>query len=290
MSKGSDIRIFGLTSEEAIEHFLPLLPEDFDLQRGAYVMVAVDKELDPVGVCWFSFDGYEYEILFIGVHPDHQRQGIGSRLLQESLRSLYKMNKVMPVMATYIRDESTADFTEFIRAQGNFFFLGNDLAYKITPGDRKASKLYQKIMAMKSNAQLFFDQPEVMQRAFLEEQKSRGLYYLTDLLKHEDEFEKDLCFCFIDDLRIVSVILVKKEAEDLYELSYIYVDEDASAMVQKVLSSAMSAFEKKAPRADLLVHAVTENSIKLVKDLFGGIRLQSDIIEAVTWDFSTKEL
>ncbi len=290
MEKKSDIKIFGLTSEEALMHFEPLLPADFDLERGGYVMGAVDEALDPVGVCWFSYDGYEYEILFIGVHPNYQRQGIGSRLLQESLRSLYRMNKVMPVMATYIRDDSTAGFTEFMRAQGNFFFLGNDLAYRITPKDRKASKLYQKIMAMKSDAQLFFDQPEVMQRAFLEEQKSRDLYYLTDLLKHEDEFEKDLCFCYIDDLRIASVIFVKKEAEDLYELTYIYVDEDTPALVQKVLSSAMSAFEKKAPKADLLVHAVTENSIKLVKDLFGGIRLQSDIIEAVTWDFSTKEI
>ncbi len=290
MSKKKDIKIFGLASEEAIDYFEPLLPKDFDMSRGRYVMGAVDPDLTPVGVCWFSFDGFEYEILFIGVHPDYRRQGIGSMLLQKTISSLYDMNNVMPVMVTYVRDESTADFTDFLRAQGNFFFLGNDLAYRITPKDRKASKLYQKILAMKSDADLFFEQPEVLQRAFVEEQKSMGLYYLADLFREKDEYEKDLCFCFIKDMRIVSALFVKKKDEDLYELSYIYVDDDTPVLVQKVLSSATSALEKLAPKADLLVHAVTENSIKLVRDLFNGISLGSDVIETAAWDFSIKEI
>ncbi|MBQ1548130.1 MAG: GNAT family N-acetyltransferase [Lachnospiraceae bacterium] len=287
--KTKEIKIFGLASEEAVMHFKPLLPEDFELKTGGYVMGAVNDDLAPIGVCWFSFDGYEYEILFIGVHPDYRRQGIGTKLLQRTLSSLYEMDMVMPVNASYIRTDFTAAFTEFLRAQGNFFFLGNDLCYRITKEDRKASKLYQKILSMKSDAKPFFDQPENVRRAFVEEQEALGFYYLTDLMEHENDYEKNLCFCYIDNLRIVSVLLVKKESKDLYELSYVYVDEDTPVFVQKVLSAAMSEFEKCAPKAELLVNAVTENSIKLVKDIFGGCNLRSDIIEAATWDYSLRE-
>ena len=123
MSKKKDIKIFGLSSKEAIDHFEPLLPKDFDMSRGRYVMGAVDADLAPVGVCWFSFDGFEYEILFIGVHPDYRRQGIGSRLLQKTLESLYDMSNVMP--AKWLRWLIKTGLTKKTQVRYTAFWIAN---------------------------------------------------------------------------------------------------------------------------------------------------------------------
>ncbi len=283
-------KVIGVTSEEILKVFGPLLPEEYNRKKGkdTFLLGAVDEEGEACGVLWYSFTGYAYEIMFLGVHPDHRRKGVGTLLLQSFLESLYKMNMVYPVWVTYLKEE-TDGFEEFMKSRHNFFYFEPDQNYKIRKFDRNYSKIYKKILGTSSNAKLFFRQSPRSIKGFLTDQEKQGLYFLNSDDLKTSEFDENLCFCMEEEGHIYSVLMVKIVDNDTRELSYVYVEEghpkQGSAM-QNMISALGKAFEENYPNTSLMVQTVNEKSNKLIKDFFPENEPFSTDIRQVMWDFS----
>lgn len=280
-------KIIGVTSEPVLELFRDILPREFESKRksNTFLLGALDEEGEACGVLWYIFTGYAYEILFMGVHPDHRRQGVGTLLLQSFFESLYKMNKVFPVNIVYLK-EDTEDFEEFIKAQKNLLFEEPDQHYKIRKFDRDHSKIYQKMLEKKSKAKPFFQQSMRSRKEFLREQQEKGLYYMDSSDLEGSEYDEDLCFCVEENEHIFGVLLVKKLSENIMELSYMYVDEERSAAALNMMAALGKAVEEKYPDAALTVQTVNEKSSNLLKGVFPENEPYYTEIRQAMWDFS----
>ena len=283
--------ITGITSNEAAGAFAMLLPVSYFTtpKAGRFLLGVYDENKDPVAVCWYMFTGYDFEIMFIGVHPLYRRKGIGSMLLQEFLRSINRMNTVFPVKVVFSEPEASAGFHSFLRAQNNFFFLVPDIAYKVTKQDRDFSVNYQKLKCMKTVAKRFFDQPEAIRKNFLTNQHNNNLHFLDDLGRHEKEYDKDICFCCLAGAQIGAALFTKKTDDDEREISYLYVDERHPQLLAGVLSATVQTLEESCPDADLIVRVVNENSRKMLRSLFPEPEPISWNIECAMWDFTTDD-
>ena len=283
--------ITGITSNEAAGAFAMMLPVAYfkTPKTGRFLLGAYDENKDPMAVCWYMFTGYDFEVVFIGVHPLYRRKGIGSLLLQEFLRSIYRMNMVFPVRVTFSEPETGAGFRRFLESQGNFFFTLPDTAYKVTKKDRDLSRNYQRLKYMKTVAKRFFDQPETIRKNFLTNQQNNHLHFLDDFGIQEKAYDKDMCFCCLAGAHIGAALFMKKTEDDEKEISYLYVDEKHPQLLAGVLSATVQALEETCPDTDLIVRVVNESSRKMLLSLFPNPKPLSWNIESAMWDFSTND-
>ncbi|MCR5055142.1 MAG: GNAT family N-acetyltransferase [Lachnospiraceae bacterium] len=285
-----EYRIVGVTSAPVLNMFRSILPAEYDRKKGedTYLLGAVDENDEPCGVCWYRYTRYAYEILFIGVHPEYRRKGVGTLLLRSFLESLYKMNMVLPVRAVYTK-EDTNGFDEFMSAQKNFFYMDADQNFKVRKRDRDNSKIYQRMLGMSSSAKPFFNQSPTVRKAFLDDQHKKGLWFLDGSNMQSDLYEKDLCFCTEEDDYIYSVILIKKDHANIRELSYIYVDDEHpkhGMAIMNLISAAGKVIEETCPDTTLIVQTVNAESNKLLRELFVENNPVYTEIKCVMWDFS----
>ena len=281
-----EYRVTGITDRETEEVFRFLLPASLGkgMAEGEFLLGAYDAEYAPAGVLLYEFNGFGYELLYLGVHPEHRRRGVATLLLDTFLESLYAMDRALPVRILFVPDEETEAFSEFIRSRSDFFFTETVPQYQLTKADRESSPAYKRLLRGSSEAKRYADLPAGVRKGFVNEQHKSGLWFLQ--APEEEDFDPELSLCELEDGHIAAAALFRKISEKERELSYLYVRNDAPVLLTEVLTAAMQALEKHCPDADLYLQAVNAHARELLKKIFPESRPLPAGIECAVWDFS----
>ncbi len=280
------VEIKGMRPEE-LKELSDILPECYS-RNGYLLLGALDESNTLCGVLAASYRSSIYEIVFLYVIKENRRQGIGTRLVQEFLGSLYKIGEVHPVQVVFSEENERNGIKEFLMAQGNFIAHETDYSYTLNSNEWKKMLHYERYLSMKSGAERFFSQSSTVINGFLAAQRQKGMMFLADLKEEETSYESNLCLCSIKDEQIISAVFVKKTKEGHLRIAYLYAERMNVVSLRSVLVAMTQVLTEKYPDAVIEVETVNSDSKKLIREMFPEDVVQGRRIERMLWNFSLK--
>lgn len=266
--------------------FLMLMPAGFRPgAEGEYLLGLMDDDGEAVGVLWYRFRGFRYDILHIGVHPAFRRRGYGTQLLETFFGSVYESGLLFPVYLSYLDSAENAGFSLFIESIGRFFELDETTLFEVDKSDLDSSEMVKRLRGMKSNSKPFFELPREVKGQFLKRLEDEMPEVSRELKLGNGGFVHSLCLCSLQENKVVSAVFFKERADKNLELAYCYNSEKNGSRLADVLSLAIKSLDRDFEGRKIYIEAVNDSSYLLTCKIFPDPSIRQQILH-MAWDFS----
>ncbi len=218
-----DVRIVDpLVDGQMSEAFAELLPDDYMLgARGEYFIGAVNEDDEAVGILAFRNEPDRYKITYIYVEDDSRREGVATMLVNTLLDFIEDTDQFMDVEAEFAG--TCVGLRDFFDDHSSFDLHKMSATYFVTPEEIANSDNVRLLLKKKSTRDIgFFELSKPARLEVLKSLAEDSGYIVNDYSFWEQNCEKDLCRCILNDKNeVVAVIIVEKKDEDLLSLSYL---------------------------------------------------------------------
>ncbi len=244
------------------------IPELLLLQKGMRYLGALEEGGVLIGALAYRLEDNMIRLLWIKVEESFRRAGVGAALVDALTGFLVTLPEGYPLFAYYTVQEEHLPLTRLLRSRGNFMLTSKPVVYRIKAEEKERSRLYKRLLQIRSRAERFYELPKSEQNAFLKRIREKGIVNLNPV---EDviSYDKDLCYCQRMGGNIAAAVFVKHGVEADAESVVTFMYGSSGAGLLDALSAAVQGADRKYRNGDLTFTALHDGSRILVDGLFG---------------------
>ena len=257
--------------ESNVTDFASVLPSKLNLS-GKAVIGAYDEKDQVLGAVAVSTDREQYDIDWLYVDPEVRLQGIGKALVKEVKRMIESIG-YRPITASFDGNEENGLYAFFVSVSSVDLMIDVSYTYdrmELTTEDFYKSEAMTQRGRIDYVPEYFWDMDEAKRNEMLD--LTTGILTITDIDEFEGNCEKRLCLGVYTENGPQAFMLVQKDDDDRFELSYLYSVNSkclmailgaAAAEIRRNYKGKQIYFDIVSPEARALADAIFPDAVRI---------------------------
>ena len=261
---------YTLITEENRDSFDRVFPLSIDFSDVRVAVGAVDDDGLILGAISYIVVNFQYNIDWLYVEEEARRQGVGSALVEQVLKSIMQSGELLPVVARYEYSEENEGLHSFFLASDYMETAYSHERYELSPKDIQNADILYGESAFQFDIKSFFDIPEKEQQNILLKLKMDQSYSIIDMDAWKKECVPELSKCIYGKDGLAGFTIAGRISDETLELSYLYGKNPLSLMA--LLSECASEKEKLFPEYSVIFDTLSPKAEQLAKRLFPKVK------------------
>jgi len=271
-----------LISEEALEAFRPVLPDDVektDLENGVLLIGAANMDKNGIEhacgalVLQVVNEGTML-IKWILVAPQWCGRGAGRAMMEEAVGIADGLNMQLFCVFSESPDaERTSSLYHILEWRGFRIFRGESKSYSIAVGEIGKESFFQREVKSVSGIMTLERLSERQLARFNRTLEQQGSLFVNPISK--EWALGDISVVQVENGEISACAIFEQIDEQTVSLAFVYSSVAASMQLLLLLYKAYQLLSRKySPETELVIHCVTETSCKLVEKLMPSAKTE----------------
>ena len=255
-----------LIEDDNREDFDYVFPLSFELPDWGVAVACVNEDDYILGAVSYQLVDFEYIIDWLYVEPSVRRQGVGTYLIDQVLRSVVQSGDIFPVTAQFEFREDDDILHSFFLSCRIMTTTYSHERYYLSADDVRSSNALHKLGNSELTVELFFDKPIEEQKRILTMLAREESYWVTDYDGWKESCIPELCQAVYINNNLLDLIFMTRLPNGNLELSYLYGKYPKGLM--ELLGNTVSKVETLYPDSSLTFDAINDESRLLAQHLF----------------------